>query len=211
MKVKMLVTQLDLNLCDPMNCSPPGPSLPTEFSRQEFGSGLLIPSPGESLWPRVEPRSLALQTDSLLTEPPENDGFLQEGCCGKQELGEEGREGLWWLGPAMPVGPIAVITAWIQLSRTSFVQLSSRYKQQPGAHLCAPKVPVFSEFLQPWKWSLVPSWLLLCLPSSLLPTFLHSFFFFLPLIISTSVQTIWVSFIEISGTVPFSLTKPCLT
>ena len=210
MKVEVLVTQLDLTLCDPMNCSPPGPSLPMEFSRQEFGSGLLIPSPGESSWPRVEPRSLALQTDSLLTEPPENDGFLQEGRCGKQELGEEGRASDDWVQPCQ-LGLVAAITPWIQLSRTSFVQLSSRYQQRPGAHLCAPEVPVFSEFLQPWKWSLLPSWLLLCLPSSLLPTFLHSFFSFLPLINSTSVQTIWVSFIEISGTAPFSLTKPCLT
>ena len=33
MKVKVLVTQSCPSLCDPMDCSPPGP-LPVDFSRQ---------------------------------------------------------------------------------------------------------------------------------------------------------------------------------
>ena len=45
-------------------------SLSMEFSRQEFLSGLLFPSPGDLPDSAIEPRFLALQTDSLLSEPP---------------------------------------------------------------------------------------------------------------------------------------------
>ena len=38
------------------------------FSRQEYWSGLPFPSPGDLPDPGIEPRSPALQTDSLLTE-----------------------------------------------------------------------------------------------------------------------------------------------
>ena len=40
------------------------------FSRQEYWSGLPFPSPGHLPNPGIEPRSPALQADSLLTEPP---------------------------------------------------------------------------------------------------------------------------------------------
>ena len=40
------------------------------FSRQEYCSGLPFPSPGNLPDPRIEPRSPALQADSLLSEPP---------------------------------------------------------------------------------------------------------------------------------------------
>ena len=38
------------------------------FSRQEYWSGLPFPSPGDLPDPGIEPKSLALQADSLLTE-----------------------------------------------------------------------------------------------------------------------------------------------
>ena len=38
------------------------------FPRQEYGSGLLFPSPGDLLDPGIEPGSLALQADSLPSE-----------------------------------------------------------------------------------------------------------------------------------------------
>ena len=41
------------------------------FSRQEYWSELLFPSPGDLPGPGVEPRCPALQADSLLSEPPE--------------------------------------------------------------------------------------------------------------------------------------------
>ena len=44
--------------------------LSMEFSRQEFWSGLLFPSPGDLPNPGVKPRSPTLQEDSLPTEPP---------------------------------------------------------------------------------------------------------------------------------------------
>ena len=40
-----------------------------EFSRQEYWSGLPVPSPGHLLNPGIEPRSPALQADSLPAEP----------------------------------------------------------------------------------------------------------------------------------------------
>ena len=44
--------------------------LSVEFSRQEYWSGLLFPSPGDLPDPGIEPRSSALQADSSPSEPP---------------------------------------------------------------------------------------------------------------------------------------------
>ena len=41
-----------------------------EFSRQEYWSGLLFPSPGDLPDPGIKPRSPALQADALPSEPP---------------------------------------------------------------------------------------------------------------------------------------------
>ena len=40
------------------------------FPRQEYWSGLPLPSPGDLPDPRVDPESPALQADCLPTEPP---------------------------------------------------------------------------------------------------------------------------------------------
>ena len=40
-----------------------------EFSRQEYWSGLLFPSPGDFPDPGIKPGSPALQADALLSEP----------------------------------------------------------------------------------------------------------------------------------------------
>ena len=40
------------------------------FSRKEYWSGLPFPSPGNLPAPRIEPRSPALQADTLTSEPP---------------------------------------------------------------------------------------------------------------------------------------------
>ena len=40
------------------------------FSRQEYWSGFPFPSPGDLPNPGIEPRSPALQTDALSSEPP---------------------------------------------------------------------------------------------------------------------------------------------
>ena len=58
-RVRLLVTSWTIA------CQVP-PSL--GFSRQEYWSGLLFPSPGDLLDPRVEPGSPELQADSLPSE-----------------------------------------------------------------------------------------------------------------------------------------------
>ena len=54
--------------------------LPMGFSRQEYWSGLPFPSPGDRPDPGIEPRSPALQADSLPTElqgKPQRGFFLK--------------------------------------------------------------------------------------------------------------------------------------
>ena len=65
-----LATQSCPTLCDPMNYSLPGGSSVHGISRQEYWSALPFPSPGNLPGPGIEPWSLALQMDSLLTEQP---------------------------------------------------------------------------------------------------------------------------------------------
>ena len=48
------------------------------FSRQEYGSGLPFPFPGDLPDPGIELRSPTLQTDSLLSEPPEKPECLNK-------------------------------------------------------------------------------------------------------------------------------------
>ena len=65
--MKILVAQLCLTLCDPMD--PPGFST-KGFSRQEYWSGLPCPSPGDLPSLGTECGSPTLQADSLPSEPP---------------------------------------------------------------------------------------------------------------------------------------------
>jgi len=67
--LKVKVAQSSLTLCYPMHYSLPG-SPPMGFSRQEYWSGLRFPSLGDRPNPGIEPRSAALQGDSLPSEPP---------------------------------------------------------------------------------------------------------------------------------------------
>ena len=69
-KVKVLVAQSCLTLCDPVD-SRQAP-LSFGFSRQESWSGLPFPPPGDLRNPGIEPRSPALQADSLWFEPQLN-------------------------------------------------------------------------------------------------------------------------------------------
>ena len=74
--VVVLVTQLCLTLWEPMDCSPPGSSV-HGTSRQEYWSGLPFASPDNLPDPRIEPRSPALQADSLPSEPSEKPTYCQ--------------------------------------------------------------------------------------------------------------------------------------
>ena len=52
--------------------------LSLEFFRQEYWSGLPFPTPGDFPDPGIEPRSPALQADSLLSEPPGAGGAVAQ-------------------------------------------------------------------------------------------------------------------------------------
>ena len=62
-----LVTKLCLTLVTSWTVACQAP-LSMGFSRQKYWSGLPLPSPGDLPDPGTEPRSPALQADSLLTE-----------------------------------------------------------------------------------------------------------------------------------------------
>ena len=68
--VLCLVTQSCLTLWDLMDCSLPGSSVHGDSSGKNTGVGLPCPPPGDLPNPGIKPRSLALLTDSLLSEPP---------------------------------------------------------------------------------------------------------------------------------------------
>ena len=62
-----LVARSCPTLCNPMDYSRQAP-LSMGFSRQEYWSGLLFPSPGDLPNTGIKPGSLALQADDLLME-----------------------------------------------------------------------------------------------------------------------------------------------
>ena len=63
----VLVTQLCPTLCDPMNCSPPDSTV-HRILQARILEWVAIPFPGDLPNPGIEPRSPALQADSLTTE-----------------------------------------------------------------------------------------------------------------------------------------------
>ena len=65
-----LVVKSCPTLCNPMDCSPPGPSLSVGSSRQECWSELPFPSPGDLPRPGIKPVSLALAGRFFTTDPP---------------------------------------------------------------------------------------------------------------------------------------------
>ena len=68
LKVKVVVYQYCPILCNPMTVALHA-SLSMGFSRQGYWSGLPFYSAGDLPIPGIEPRSPALQADSLLSEP----------------------------------------------------------------------------------------------------------------------------------------------
>ena len=84
------VSQLCPTFCGPLDYSPP---LSTEFSRQEYWSGLPFPTPGDFPDPEIKPASPALDsfTAELLGKPREDQGSwrgyrVASGGCGTSEL-----------------------------------------------------------------------------------------------------------------------------
>ena len=74
-----LVAKLCLTLATPWTVAHQAP-LSMGFSRHEYWSGLPFPFPEDLSDPGIEPRSPALQVDSLLSEPP---GKPAERCFSK--------------------------------------------------------------------------------------------------------------------------------
>ena len=70
MKVKVLVSQFCLDLCNPIDCSLPGSSV-YGISQARILEWVAIPFSGGSSQPRDQTRSPALEADSLPSEPPE--------------------------------------------------------------------------------------------------------------------------------------------
>ena len=68
------VTQLCPTLCDPMDCSPPGSV--HGILQARILQWLAVPFSRESSWPRDRTWSPALQTDSLLPEPPGTESII---------------------------------------------------------------------------------------------------------------------------------------
>ena len=64
------VAQLCLTLCNPMDYIARQVPLSMGFSRQEYWSGLSLPSPGGLPHPGTETESPTLYADALLSEPP---------------------------------------------------------------------------------------------------------------------------------------------
>ena len=62
-------------LCDCVNCSLLGSSLSTEFSRQEYWSGLPFAIPGDLPDPGIDSASPALVGRFFMAEPPEKSLF----------------------------------------------------------------------------------------------------------------------------------------
>ena len=65
MKTGSLVAKLCPTLCNPMDYIAHQAPLSMEFSKQEYWSGCPFASPGDLPHPETEPRSSALQADSL--------------------------------------------------------------------------------------------------------------------------------------------------
>ena len=68
MESSVLITQSCSTLCNPMNCSSPDSSAPKILQARILGSP--CSPPGDLLHPEIEPRSPALQAESLPPEPP---------------------------------------------------------------------------------------------------------------------------------------------
>ena len=66
----MLITQLCLTVCYPMDCSPPGSSVHGNFQTQNTEVGCHTLLQGDLSNPGIKPESPAFQGDSLPSEPP---------------------------------------------------------------------------------------------------------------------------------------------
>ena len=94
----MLAAQSCLTLCDPMDGKA---SLPVEFSREEYWSGLPFPSPGDLPKPGIKSGSPILQADSLPSERYQGSFLLSLNWKGEEEKrkgkGKKRKDCFWWI------------------------------------------------------------------------------------------------------------------
>ena len=83
LKVKVLVTQSCLTLCDPIDCL-------HGILQARILEWVAIPFSGDLPNPGIKPRSLALQAGSLLFEPPSGGSVMIKG-----QILEKGRRVAW--------------------------------------------------------------------------------------------------------------------
>ena len=68
-KVKVFISETYPTLCDPMDCGLPGSSVHGILQVRVLEWVAMLSPPGNLPDPGVQPKSPALQADSLLTEP----------------------------------------------------------------------------------------------------------------------------------------------
>ena len=86
--MKVIVTQSCLILLTPWTGARQA-LLSREFSRPEDWSGLPFPPPGDHPDPGIEPRSPALQADSLPSEPPGKSIYFSKLCWSVNKLNHQ--------------------------------------------------------------------------------------------------------------------------
>ena len=124
-------------------CSPPGSSV-HGFSRQEHWSGLPCPSPRDLPNPGTEPRSPALQADSLPPEPP---GKPTIRCSKGEDLCVHGPRG--YSCRLMHLAPVAIGGIWSRVPSLLFL-CGSRRERELGLRALRPAQKPF--YLRTWKW-----------------------------------------------------------
>ena len=111
-----------------MNYSSSGSSV-HGFSRQEYWSGSPFPSPGDLPNPGIEPWSLALQANSLPSEPPGKPGFVKGEVKSiwrhshphlPQHTGDTP-----WLSHLLPARLLALANLWCQMLPSLLLHSSS--------------------------------------------------------------------------------------
>ena len=99
-----LVTESCLTLCDPVDCSPPGSSV-HGILQETMLEWVAVPSSRESSWLKDQTRSLALQAESLPSEPPGKPSTVTNLALFSGEtftsLPEESHFGVWF-SPCQP-------------------------------------------------------------------------------------------------------------
>ena len=102
------------------------------FSRQEYWSGLPVPSPGDLPNPGIERRSPALQADSVLSEPPgkpKNTGmgslsFSRRTSQPRNWTGVSCNAGRFFTSWATREAQIGYMCVYIYISPPSWISLS---------------------------------------------------------------------------------------